>query len=160
MNKIISEHIIKVHNLFKDKKISLSIAESCTGGLISHYITSIPGASEFFVAGLILYSAEMKKKILHIPPEIIKQFGVISRQTAIEMAEKVRKLTTTDFSVSTTGNLGPDVLEGKEKGLVYIAVSRRNHTFVKEYIFKGDRQENKEKASLKAIDFLIEIVET
>ncbi|NWF98092.1 MAG: CinA family protein [Nitrospirae bacterium] len=158
MNKIISEHIIKVHNIFKEKKITLSIAESCTGGLISHYITSFPGSSEFFVAGLVVYSAEMKKKILRIPSRIIENFGVVSSQTAIEMADRIRKLTSTDFSVSTTGNLGPDVLEGKERGLIYIAVSRKNHTSVKEHKFKGNRQQNKEKAALKALEFLIETV--
>ncbi len=158
MNKIISEHIIRVHNIFKEKRFTLSVAESCTGGLISHYITSFPGASEFFIAGLVVYSAEMKKKLLHIPSKVIDKFGVVSNQTAREMAERVRKITLTDFSVSTTGNLGPDVLEGKEKGLVYIAVSRRNHTFVKEYTFKGNRRQNKENAVIKALELLIEIV--
>lgn len=158
MNKIISEHIIKVHNIFKEKRFTLSVAESCTGGLISHYITSFPGASEFFIAGLVVYSAEMKKKLLHIPSKVIEKFGVVSYQTAKEMAERVRKITLTDFSVSTTGNLGPDVLEGKEKGLVYVAVSRKNHTFVKEYIFKGNRRQNKENAVIKALELLIEIV--
>ncbi len=157
MNKVISEHIIKVHNIFKEKRFTLSIAESCTGGLISHYITSLPGASTFFIAGLVVYSLKMKKKILRIPSKVIDKFGVVSEETAREMAERVRKLTSTDFSVSTTGNLGPDVLESKEKGLVYIAVSKKNHTSVRKYIFKGNRQQNKEKASLKAMEFLLEI---
>jgi nicotinamide mononucleotide (NMN) deamidase PncC len=75
------------------------------------------------------------------------------------MAEKIRRLTKTDFSLSTTGNLGPDVLEGKEKGLVYIAVSKEGITFSKELRLTGNREENKKEAALGALRFLIEIIE-
>ena len=74
------------------------------------------------------------------------------------MAEKIRALTKTDFSLSTTGNLGPDVLEGKEKGLVHLAVSREGMTFSKELRLKGNREENKEETALASLKFLIEIV--
>jgi len=83
----------------------------------------------------------------------------VSEQTAREMAEKIRRLTKTDFSLSTTGNLGPDVLEGKEKGLVYIAVSKEGITFSKELRLTGNREENKKEAALGALRFLIEIIE-
>jgi nicotinamide mononucleotide (NMN) deamidase PncC len=83
----------------------------------------------------------------------------VSEETASEMAEKVRLLTGTDYSLSTTGNLGPDVLEGKEKGLVFIAVSRKGQIFSKRLRLKGSREDNKEKASLTALRFLVEIVE-
>jgi len=75
------------------------------------------------------------------------------------MAEKMRALTKTDFSLSTTGNLGPDVLEGKEKGLVYIAVSKEGETLSKELRLTGDREENKKEASLSALRFLIETID-
>ncbi len=158
MGERITEIIQKAHELFKKKGLTLSVAESCTGGLISHYITSLSGASEFFEAGVILYSRESKMKILGIPPEIISKYGVISEETAKEMAEKIRSLTGTDFSLSTTGNLGPDVLESKEKGLIYIAVSREGKTFSKELRLTGERMENKEEASLLALKLLIEVV--
>jgi len=74
------------------------------------------------------------------------------------MAEKIRAMAKTDFSLSTTGNLGPDVLEGKEKGLVYIAVSREGSTFSRELRLTGDREENKEEAALEALRFLIEVI--
>jgi PncC family amidohydrolase len=160
MNSKLLEDIRRVHRLFQGKGLTLSAAESCTGGLISHYITSLPGASHFFDAGVVSYSAEAKKNIVGISPEIIATYGVVSEQTAREMAEKVRALTKTDCSVSTTGNLGPDVLEGKEKGLVYIAVSQEGRTFSKEIRLSGDRQKNKEDAAISALRFLADIVET
>jgi len=151
------EIIHRVHELFKARGLTLSVAESCTGGLISHYITHLPGASAFFKAGVVSYSAEMKIKILGVSPNTIASYGVVSGHTAKEMAEKIRGLTDTDFSVSTTGNLGPDVLEGKETGLIYIAVSKEGRTFAKELRLRGNREENKEEAALEALSFLIEI---
>ena len=151
--------IQKVHQLFGKKGMTLSVAESCTGGLISHYVTAIPGASSFFEAGVVSYSAETKKTILGVSSETVSKYGVVSDQTAREMAGKVRGLAKTVFSIATTGNLGPDVLEGKEKGLVYISVSCEGGTFSKELRLKGNREENKQEASLSALEFLIEIAE-
>jgi PncC family amidohydrolase len=159
MDKKILQVIQRVHKLFRKIGSTLSVAESCTGGLISHYLTSLAGASDFFEAAVVTYSAEAKKKILGIPSEIISKYGVVSEETAREMAKKMRALTKTDFSISTTGNMGPDVLEGKEKGLVYIAVSKEGETLSKELRLTGNREENKEKASFLALRFLIEIVE-
>lgn len=159
MNNATLQVMQKVHELFKKKGLSLSVAESCTGGLISHYITALPGASTFFEAGVVSYSAEMKKEILGVSSAIISKYGAVSEETAREMAEKIRTLTKTDFSVSTTGNLGPDVLEGKEKGLVYIAVSKEGMTFSKELRLTGNREENKADAALEALRFLVEITD-
>jgi PncC family amidohydrolase len=159
LDKKIFEVVRRVYELFLTRGLTLSLAESCTGGLISHYLTALPGASAFFRAGVVSYSAEMKINILGVSSDIIASYGVVSEQTAKEMAEKVRVLTGTDFSVSTTGNLGPDVLEGKEKGLVYIAVSKEGNTFSKDLHLKGNREENKEEAALAALKFLIEMAE-
>jgi PncC family amidohydrolase len=151
--------IKRVHEVFKKRNLTLSVAESCTGGLISHYITILPGASKFFEAGVVLYSAGAKKKILGISPEVISKHGVVSEETAKEMTEKVRSLTKTDYSLSTTGNLGPDVLEGKGRGLIYIAVSKKDQTFSRELRLTGSREENKEEASLSALRLLLEVCE-
>jgi PncC family amidohydrolase len=152
--------IKKLHELFKGKNLTASVAESCTGGLISHYITCLPGASIFFKAGIVSYSVGAKKKILGIPFDVISEYGVVSEETAREMADKVRLLSETDFALSTTGNLGPDVLEGKEKGLVYMAVSKEELTVSKELRLRGDREGNKEAAALSALKFLIEVVQS
>jgi PncC family amidohydrolase len=159
MGEEILDVIKKVHEIFKKRGFTLSAAESCTGGLISHYITILPGASKFFEAGVVSYSAEAKKRILAISPEIISKHGVVSEETAKEMAEKVRSLTGTDYSLSTTGNLGPDVLEGKGRGLIYIAVSNKGQTFSRELRLSGSREENKEEASFLALRLLLEVCE-
>jgi len=158
MKKKILEAIERVHELFKQKGLTLSVAESCTGGLISHCITTLPGASNFFEAGVVSYSAEAKREILGVSSDIISSYGVVSDQTAREMAEKVRALTGTDFALSTTGNLGPDLLEGKEKGLIYVATSKDGETFSRELRLRGNREKNKEEAALEAMKFLVEIV--
>ena len=100
-----------------------------------------------------------KKKILGVSLDLISEYGVVSEETAKEMADKVRLLTETDLALSTTGNLGPDVLEGKEKGLVYAAVSKDGLTASRELKLRGNREENKEWASLLALRFLIETAE-
>jgi len=159
MDKELIDIIRKIHEHCKKNGSTLSIAESCTGGLISHYITMIPGASTFFKAGVIAYSADAKQKILGISPETISKFGVVSEETAKEMAEKIRVLTMTDFSLSTTGNLGPEVLEGKDRGLIYTAVCRKEGIFSKQMRLTGTREENKERASFLALKFLMELFE-
>jgi PncC family amidohydrolase len=159
MDRKMRNAVTRIHNLFTEKSLTLSVAESCTGGLISHYITALPGASAFFEAGVVSYSAEAKEKILHVSSDIISTYGVVSEQVAREMADRIRALTGTDFALSTTGNLGPDVLEGKEKGLVYIAVSKKGKSFSRELRLQGDRENNKEEAALSALHFLIEIGE-
>ena len=112
----------------------------------------------FFQAGLVTYSNASKLRILGLAPDTIEAYGVISETVAREMAEKVRALLKTDYALATTGNLGPEVLEGKKKGLVYIAVSTEGKTIVKELLLSGDRAANKEKASYFAMQFLLETV--
>jgi PncC family amidohydrolase len=154
-----SDIIKRVHELFNNSALTLSVAESCTGGLVCHFITSLPGASAFFTAGVISYSEDIKKNILGVNAETIETFGVVSEETAREMAEKIRQVSNTDFSLSTTGNLGPDVLEEKERGLVYLAASKKGKTVSRELRLKGDREGNKAEAALEAMKLLIEIMQ-
>jgi len=151
--------ISKVHELFRERGYTLSAAESCTGGLISHYITTLPGASTFFRGSVVSYSDEMKRTLLGISPELIRTYGVVSSETARAMAEKGRERMNTDFSISSTGNLGPGVLEDKEKGLVYVAAAGRNRTAVKELRLGRDREGNKIDAVAEALRLLVELVE-
>jgi PncC family amidohydrolase len=158
MDEQILEVVKKVHEIFRKGGLTLSVAESCTGGLISHYITAFPGASNFFEAGVVTYSTAAKKKILGISASTIEISGAVSERTATEMAEKVRSLTGTDYSIATTGNLGPEVLDGKEKGLIYIAISRTGWPILKKLRLTGSREENKEAASLSALKLLLEVL--
>ena len=147
-----------IHSLFKEKDLTLSVAESCTGGLICHYLTAVTGASSFLQAGVVTYSAESKKRILGIPQKVFSSHGIVSEETAQQMAERVRALTKTDIAVSTTGNLGPGVLEDKPKGLVFVAVSYKEGNGLKKLQLKGTRAQVKEKAVLSALKFLAEVV--
>ena len=158
MKSEVIEVVKNVHELMSVHDLTLSVAESCTSGLISHYITSRSGASAFFAGGIVSYSEKIKKNVLGISDETIHNHGVVSMETAIEMAERVRLILKTDLSVSTTGNLGPDVLEGKEIGLIYIAASKEGKTVSRELRLQGDRSENKELAALAGLKLLIELV--
>lgn len=157
MNAVIIDVVEKLHEFFRSKGRTLSVAESCTGGLVSHYITALPGASMFFKAGLVAYSEEIKEGILGIAPEILNKYGVVSAETASAMVERVRVISGTDYAISTTGNLGPDVLEGKEKGLVYIAAGREGKILLRELRLNGNRAENKEQTVLEALRLVMEL---
>ena len=156
MNEDILEIIRDVHNFFIEEGLTLSVAESCTGGLVSHYLTTLPGASTFFQAGVVTYSNISKITILGLCSADIEKYGVVSDTAAREMAERVRALLGTDYGLSATGNLGPDVLEGKEKGLVYIAVSASGKTVAKELRLTGDRTSNKKQAAFWALKLLLD----
>jgi len=157
MNELITDVVEELHKFFRNKGLTLSVAESCTGGLICHYITNIPGASNFFISGIVAYSAEVKKNVLGIASETLNKYGIVSAETARAMAERVRVISKTDYAISTTGNLGPDVLEGKEKGLVYVAAVRDGKALMRELRLTGNRAENKEQTVLDALQLVMEL---
>lgn len=152
------EIIGKLHETLKSKGLTLSLAESCTAGLVSHMLTTLPGASKFYDSSIVCYSVESKKKLLGIKESLIKKHGVISEDAARAMAEAVKDRTGTDVSLSVTGNLGPEALEDREVGLVFIAVSTELETTSRGFIFKGSRQEIKHSAATAALHFLYEAV--
>lgn len=155
--KIMSMKAVRtIHRICKEKGLSLSVAESCTGGLISHCLTAMPGASSFFKAGVVAYSAEAKKSLLGIPQSVLTAHGSVSEETARQMAERVRKCAETDVAVSTTGNIGPDALENKQVGLVYVAVSVKGKITVKKLMLNGSRGQIKKNAVIEAFALLAE----
>lgn len=149
----------KIHALFIQSGLSLSLAESCTGGYISHLLTTLPGASNFFDSSIVSYSVESKLKLLGIRSSVAKRHGVISSEMAEAMAVAVRARRGTDYSLAITGNLGPDPMEDKKVGLVYVAVDREGETVSRGLIFDGSREEIKHKAAIAALEFLREVVE-
>ena len=158
MERESTELLESVQKILTEGGMTLSVAESCTGGLVSHYITSVPGSSAFFRAGIVAYSEDIKEGVLGVSADTIGRYGLVSAETAVEMAEKVRVLTKSDFSLSTTGNLGPEVLEGKERGLVYIAAAGNGKSISEELHLKGDRDGNKKAAALAAIRLLLNLL--
>ncbi|MFO0752105.1 MAG: CinA family protein [Thermodesulfovibrionales bacterium] len=155
-----SDIVGRVHALFSAKGLTLSSAESCTGGLVSHYLTLLPGASAYFRGGLVTYADEAKIRLLGIPPTLIERHGAVSEETAQAMAERARELMRTDYAVAATGNLGPGTLEGKERGLVYLAVSGRGATFSERRVLAGNREENREETAVLALSLLLAAAES
>lgn len=155
MRNDINDIVLKIHGYFINSHMTLSVAESCTGGLICSFLTDIEGASSFFKGGIVCYCSESKIDVLGISPEMITSFGAVSSETAVEMAERARLLFSSDYAVSVTGNLGPATMEGKQKGLVYIGVSKKGQMKFQRLLLTGDRIENKEIAALSALKFLI-----
>lgn len=138
--------------LFLQSK-TLSVAESCTGGLISNTITDVPGSSHYFREGLVVYSNESKIELLNIDENLLKHRGAVSREVALALAKNIREITDTSFGVSVTGIAGPTGGSvAKPVGLVYVAISSKFETEVWECRFRGDRDTIK----LKTLNFCLD----
>ncbi|MBQ9173516.1 MAG: CinA family nicotinamide mononucleotide deamidase-related protein [Bacteroidales bacterium] len=147
------EHVIG--KLLKEHKMTLSAAESCTGGEISHLITTVPGSSNYFLGSVISYAIAVKEKVLGVPPEVIRDNGVVSSEVAAQMAEGVRMLTGSDYSVSTTGLAGPGGDGHNPEGTVWIGVATPRSTKTRKYNFRNDRKRNIERFAASALFFLL-----
>lgn len=145
---------------FIEKSITLSTAESCTGGNIAHQITTISGSSAYFVGGMITYATRIKEQFLHISHNLIENETVVSEAVANAMAEGIRKQFNTDFGLAITGVAGPNLGEDKnEVGTAYIAIANKDKTWTKKIFYPNlQRQDFIEIATLKALDFLYECV--
>jgi nicotinamide-nucleotide amidase len=136
-------------------RFSLAVAESCTGGLISQRLTSIPGSSKFFIEGVVAYSNEAKTRTLGVEPMLLLEHGAVSAEVAEAMAEGVRTRAGTDFGISVTGIAGPDGgSDEKPVGLVYIALADDAHTEHRKLMIPGDRHLIRWRASQAALDLL------
>ena len=136
-------------------RYSLAVAESCTGGLIAQRLTEVPGASKYFVEGIVAYSNEVKTRALGVEPMMLLENGAVSGPVAEAMAEGVRKRAGTDFGLSVTGIAGPDGgSEEKPVGLVYIALADDSHTEHRRLMLPGDRHLIRWRASQAALDLL------
>ena len=134
--KLLSKKIVKI--LIK-KKLKISFAESCSGGLLSSAITSVSGSSKVFTLGLIAYSNQSKIKVLKVSKKIIKKYGSVSEQVCRAMVKNVSKIGKTNISVSITGIAGPSGgTKIKPVGLVYVGIKRGNKVEVKKYLFKNN----------------------
>jgi PncC family amidohydrolase len=152
LEKVIGEYL-------REMGWTLSIAESCTGGLISDRITDVSGSSDYFEGGMVTYSNESKAKHLGIRLDDIKKYGAVSPQVVKKMAQGVRKAFGTTFGLSTTGVAGPT--GGTKRapiGRVFIGLAIERTTWVWKEDLKGNRREIKEKAAEKALNFFYEIL--
>ncbi|MBI4645026.1 MAG: competence/damage-inducible protein A [Bacteroidia bacterium] len=138
---------------------TLCIAESCTGGMLSHLITSVPGCSDWFRGSVIAYSNEIKEKQLNVSPDTLCNYGAVSKQTVEEMANGVRHLLGGDFAIAVSGIAGPSGgTNDKPVGTTWIAVASSEKSISQNYLFGNDRSRNIIRASLTALNMLRKIV--
>lgn len=144
-----------IGNLLKEKNLSIGTVESCTTGLLASQITSISGASDYFQGSLLTYSNELKMKIAQVSSENLENFGAVSEQVAIEMAEGGRKNLGVDICISTTGIAGPTGgTEEKPVGLVWIGIALPNRTIARKFHFGDNRERNLQMTVWSALNWL------
>jgi len=142
-------------SLLIKKGLTISVAESCTGGLVSHRLTNISGSSNYYKCGIISYSNQAKSVFLKVNNQLIKEKGAVSPEVAREMAVGIRASAHTDLGLGITGIAGPTgATPTKPLGLVYIALSSEAKQINQKFIFSGNREQIKWKASQAALDIL------
>lgn len=147
----------RLQHLCLDAGLTVSAAESCTGGLVAHRITSIPGSSGYFEGAVVSYADRVKVETLGVPREVLSTHGAVSAQVAIAMATGVRERLATDLGVGVTGVAGPDGGSAeKPVGLVYVGVSDRLGSDVRRFHWDGDRAANNEASAAEALRLLAE----
>jgi nicotinamide-nucleotide amidase len=146
---------IVIGNILKEKKLTISVAESCTGGYLSHLITSVPGSSEYFLGSMIPYAYEIKMSQLGVKPETLEKYGAVSEPTISEMANVVRARFHTDVGVATSGIAGPGgATPEKPVGMVWIAYSDKHQTVTKKLQLSKDRMINIRMASVAVLNLI------
>ena len=156
--KLLAEKIVKI--LIK-KKLKISFAESCTGGLLSSAITSVNGSSKVFTLGLLTYSNQSKTQILKVSKNIIRKYGSVSEQVCLAMVKNLSKISKTNISVSITGIAGPSGgMKIKPVGLVYVGIKKNDRTEIKKYLFKNKGRVYIQKAAAnKSLGLILSFLE-
>ena len=139
-----------------ERGLTVATAESCTGGLVAHLLTEVPGSSAYLRGGIVAYADEVKRAELGVPADVLAAHGAVSAQVALAMAEGVRSRLGTDLGVGVTGVAGPDGgSEAKPVGLVYVAVAGLGPAVVRRFLWPGDRSENKRSSAEAALEMLL-----
>jgi PncC family amidohydrolase len=150
----------KLGRRLAEKKLTLSVAESCTGGMIGAAITAIPGSSEYFFGGVISYSNKVKHSVLGVPEHVLEKKGAVSAETVRAMAKGAQRLCKTDCAIAVSGIAGPDGGTIKKPvGLVYVGIGSGKKVRSFEYRFKGGREQVRRQTVEKALERMIEELE-
>lgn len=150
----------RIGELLRPKRLTLAAAESCTGGLLGHRITNVPGSSDYFLGGAIAYSDQAKQKLLGVRRETLVEEGAVSDRAAREMARGVKKMFGSDLALAITGIAGPGGgTAEKPVGLVYIVLAAADRELCERHIWGGDREENKRRSAERALELLQEYLE-
>ena len=144
----------EINALFREKGLTLGSVESFTGGLFAREMTAVPGASKFYKGGLVTYATEEKVRLLGISQEDVNRFGVVSKEIAFQMAKLGREKLNVDYCISFTGNAGPEAMENKPVGEVYIGLATPDEVIVFPYQLQGDRKKIQENAIYLAYTLL------
>ena len=150
----------KVVNLLTKKKLKISFAESCTGGLLSSSVTSISGSSKVFTLGLVTYSNQSKISILKVGKNIINKHGAVSYEACLSMVKNLNKISETNISVSITGLAGPKGgTKQKPVGLVFISIKKGNKILVKKYLFNNKKRASIQRAAvIKSLNLILSFI--
>ena len=151
---------LKILKLLTKKKLTVSFAESCTGGLLASSITSINGASQVFNMGLVTYSNNAKVKLLKVPKKTISKYGAVSYETCLSMLKNLSKISKSNISISITGVAGPNGgTKEKPVGLVYIGVKKGSKIIIRKNLFKSKKRITIQKATAKrALKMILNIL--
>lgn len=143
--------------LLKQRRLKIATAESCTGGLLADTITNVPGSSDYFVGGVVAYAYEAKVALLQVSWETLRAHGAVSRETVIEMAQRVRGALGADIGISVSGIAGPGGgMPGKPIGTTWIGLSTEQGEWARDFHWDGDRRANKESSAQAAIHFVLD----
>lgn len=146
----------RLQALCVERRLTVATAESCTGGLVAHLLTEVPGSSAYVRGGIVAYGDEVKRTELGVAADVLAAHGAVSAQVALAMAEGVRSRLATDLGVGVTGVAGPDGgSEAKPVGLVYVAVAGLGPAVVRRFLWPGDRSENKRSSAAAALEMLL-----
>lgn len=146
--------------LLAERKMSVTTAESCTGGLVSALITAVPGASEVLEGAIVAYSPRIKENFLGVPAEIIERYGIVSAQTAAAMAKGAAKRFDADSAIALTGYAGPGGGDSENPlGTVWIGIACRSETLTQKVQIEGDRETVRLGAAQKALELLCDLLE-
>lgn len=146
-----------VHDILVERKLTLAVAESCAGGLVSHRITNIPGSSLYFKGAIVAYSNDAKTTLLRIPKKLIVRHGAVSAEVAAAMAMGAKRVFRTDIAASVTGIAGPGGgTDEKPVGLAYMAVAHGKNVATCRVEFDGERAKLKERFADAVLKFIVE----
>lgn len=149
-----------IGGLLRSKGLSLGLAESCTGGMISARITGVPGSSEYFAGGVVSYHNRVKEEVLGVPGDQLSEYGAVSEEVVRSMAAGARRVLKTDIGLAVTGIAGPGGgTPSKPVGLVYLALDTPDETVVRKLMLEGNRLQIRTRVSEEAMDMLRKYLE-
>jgi nicotinamide-nucleotide amidase len=150
----------RVGELLTSVRMTLAVAESCTGGMLGSWLTAVPGSSAYFLGGVLSYDDSVKVSLLRVPAQLIREHGAVSAESALAMATGVREITGADLGLSITGVAGPGGgTDAKPVGTTFIALADSSSERAEHRIWRGDRAQNREQSVRFALQMLIEYLE-